>query len=279
MKTAILHRAVGLRLNIPMSKSEKELAFLQDLYIAGDWTERFTNLIGDNLDTKNIGELLYVNAGTGTFALDLEAKLDEDAELTCVCENEEVLSIARAKAEAVKSGIKFRSTLPEEKFDAVLADASFIRPSALKDFLGDVIDLSRHQVAFFLPTRGSFGEVFSYLWQTLLEMDWLEKGVDVERLITELPAISDAEGIAGELGLSNIDTVTKSEVFEFKDGAEFIKSPLVADFLLSAWLGLLTEDEREQVANRLAQTIDNEMEEMSFRFSVKTTVVVGEKAG
>lgn len=261
-----------------MSKTEKELAFLRDLYIAGDWTERFTNLLGENLNSKNTGELLYVNAGTGNFALDLEEKLAEDAELTCVCENEELLSIARAKAETVKSDIKFRSTLPDERFDAVLADASFIRPSELTDFLAETIDLSREQFAFFLPTRGSFGEIFSYLWQTLLEMNWLEKGAEVERLITELPAVSDAEEIAENLGLSKLHTETKNEIFEFENGAEFISSPLIADFLLPAWLGFLTEEEQDRVSERLAQTVDAEIEGMSFRFSVKMTLVVGEKA-
>lgn len=272
-----MHSPRDLRLNIFMIRTEKELAFLRDLYIAGDWTERFTNLIGKNLDAKNTGELLYVNAGTGNFALDLEEKLAEDAELTCVCENEELMTIARAKAEAVKSDIKFRATLPGERFDAVLADASFIRPAELKDFLAETADLSREQFAFFLPTRGSFGEIFSYLWQTLLEMDWLERSAEVERLITELPAVSDAEEIAENLGLSKLHTETKNEIFEFENGAEFVNSPLIADFLLPAWLGFLNEEEQDQVSERLAQTVDADIEGMSFRFSVKMTLVVGEK--
>lgn len=261
-----------------MRKSQKELAFLQDLYISSDWTERFTALIDENLNTKDIDEILFVNAGTGSYALGLEEKLDEETEMTCVCENEELLQIARAKADATKSKIDFRTSVPEGKFDAVVADASFIKPAELYGFLRDVTDSSRRQVAFFLPTAGSFGEIFSYLWQALLELDWLDKGAEIEHLITELPTVSRTEEIAGDLNLKNITSKTKNEIFEFENGAAFVASPLVADFLFPAWLGFLTENETEKLSEKLAQTIDAESEGLTFRFAVKTTLVVGEKA-
>ena len=37
-------------LNEYMAKTPKELAFLRDLYISGDWTRRFTDLIDKNFD-------------------------------------------------------------------------------------------------------------------------------------------------------------------------------------------------------------------------------------
>ncbi|MEJ7699932.1 MAG: hypothetical protein WKF71_09855 [Pyrinomonadaceae bacterium] len=40
-----------------MSKSQKELAFLRDLYIETDWTERFTNIFDENF--KFSGEKKY----------------------------------------------------------------------------------------------------------------------------------------------------------------------------------------------------------------------------
>lgn len=260
-----------------MSKTEKELAFLQDLYVTNDWTERFTSLIGGKLDTSEAETVLYINAGTGNFALSLEEKLDEDIELVCVCENEELLTIARAKADAIKAGAVFRVGLPAEKFDAVLADASFTRPADLRCFVAEVADRSKDKTVFFLPTAGSFGEIFSYFWHTLLELGWLEKGARVENLITELPTVSGIEEIAQNIGLVKVNTTTKNEVFEFENGTEFVNSPLVADFLFPAWLEFLTEDEIIQFSEKLVQTIDAENEGLSFRFAVKTTLVTGEK--
>lgn len=260
-----------------MSKTEKELAFLQDLYISTDWTERFTDLFGKDFDTGEFENILYLNAGTGNHALALEETLDEDTDLTAVCQNEELLRIAQAKADAVKSDLKFTDDLPNEKFDAVIADASLVKPSNLEAYMSEAAAFSRWQIAFLLPTAGSFGEIFSYLWQVLLEIGQLDKGTEIENLLTNIPTVSRVEEIARNLGFTKVKATTKNEIFEFENGAEFVASPLVADFLFENWLGFLSETEKEQVSKRLAQTIDEESEGLSFRFAVKTTLVAGAK--
>jgi hypothetical protein len=105
----------------------------------------------------------------------------------------------------------------------------------------------------------------------------LEKGAEVERLIIEIPTVSKVEEMATGFGLKNLETVTKTEFFEFKDGAEFIDSPLVADFLLPVWLDFLSEKEKEKVRGKLAQIVDENEGALTFRFSIKATLVVGEK--
>lgn len=260
-----------------MSKTEKELAFLRDLYIETDWTERFTNLFDDNFKFSDEETILYANAGAGNHALALREKLDDRIEILGVSEDRELLNIARAKADAIKANADFSAVYPAEKFDAVLADASFVSPIELKNFLTKIVDSSKRQVAFFLPTASSFGEIFSLLWETLLNLDLLEKGAEVERLIIEIPTVSKVEEAAKSLGLKKIETVTKNESFEFDNGAAFVESPLAADFLFPLWFDFLDEKEKERVKNKLAQTIDDDCQEMSFRFSIKATLVVGEK--
>ena len=260
-----------------MSKTEKELAFLRDLYVETDWTERFTNVFDDNFKFSDEEKILYVNAGAGNHALALREKLDDEVEIFGVSETQELLTIARAKADAIAANVDFSSVYPAEKFDAVLADASFVRPAELKGFLAKIIDSSKKQVAFFLPTASSFGDVFSFLWETLLNLDLLDKGAEVERLVTELPTVSKVEETAKKLGLTKIHTETKNEFFEFDDGASFVNSPLVENYLLPVWLDFLDENEKERVRNKLAQTIDDDCREMSFRFSVKATLLFGEK--
>ncbi len=267
----------ALRLNICMSKTEKELAFLQDLYVSIDWTERFTDLFGKDFDTKEFENILYINAGTGNHALALEETLGEDTNLIAVCQNKELLRIAQAKADVVKSDIKFTDDLPDEKFDAVIADASLVKPSELKDFMQDAAGFSRWQIAFLLPTAGSFGEIFSYLWQVLLELDWLDKSAAIENLLSEIPTAFRVEEMTRDLGFTKVEAKTEDEDFEFENGAEFIASPLVTEFLFENWLDFLDETEKEQLSAKLAQLIDAECEGLSFRFTVKTTLIVGAK--
>lgn len=260
-----------------MNKTEKELAFLQDLYISTDWTERFTDMIGKDFKADEFENILYINAGTGNHALALEETLDEDTEFVAVAQNAELLNIAQAKADAVKSNVIFTDKLPDEKFDAVIADASFIKPSELQAFMHEAAERSRWQIAFLLPTAGSFGEIFSYLWQTLLELDWLDKGSQIENLLSEIPTVSQVEEMTSELGFKKVATKTKNEIFEFENGAEFVQSPLVTDFLFENWLGFLSENEKEQVSEKLAQIIDSEREDLTFRFAVKATLITGAK--
>ena len=260
-----------------MSKTEKELAFLRDLYIETDWTERFTNLFDDNFKFSDEETILYANAGAGNHALALREKLDDKIEIFGVSEDVELLNIARTKADAIHANVDFSKSFPAQKYDAVLADASLVRPTEIKEFFTRIVDLSKKQVAVFLPTAGSFGEVFSLLWETLMNLDLLEKGAEVERLITEIPTVSRVEEMAKSLNLRKVETITKSEFFEFDNGEAFINAPLSEDFLFPGWFDFLTENEKERVKSKLAQIIDDDCQEMSFRFSVKATLVVGEK--
>jgi hypothetical protein len=45
-------------------KSDKEIAFLHDLFVATDWGERFAELIDQNVDLPAKGRALYVGSGT-----------------------------------------------------------------------------------------------------------------------------------------------------------------------------------------------------------------------
>jgi ubiquinone/menaquinone biosynthesis C-methylase UbiE len=265
-----------------MAKTEKELAFLRDLYINDEWTKRFTDLVDKHLTFSDDDEnFLYVNAGTGAHCFALREKMDENTSVFATCENEEILSIARDKAIAMKSDVEF-STLrfDDDSFDAVLTDASFVRPSELPNIFSESqrVAKSGATIAVFMPAAGSFGEVFSLLWEVLFNEDLGEHGSAAEERVRELPTVSRAEEIAAAEGLVNIETHIANEVFEYDNGADFVASPLVSDFLLPVWLESLEEDDKERVSEKLAQLIDSEDGTMSFRFSVKATLLTGEKA-
>jgi hypothetical protein len=260
-----------------MSKTEKEIAYLRDLVIDEGWTQRFTDILDENFKVAGKADILYVNAGTGNHALALKQKMRKKVPLHGVVETNELLTIAEAKAAASDKDVTFSTGLPGDTYEVVLADASFTPPGELKDLVEKITPLSENQVFFFLPTAGSFGEVYSLLWESLYNAGLLDKGAEVERLITQLPTVSDAEQIAAGAGLANVTAITKIEDFDFATSKEFLESPLVADFLLPGWFGFLTEKESKQVRKHLARAIDEEGDDLTFRFSVKATLVSGEK--
>lgn len=262
-----------------MAKTQKELAFLRDL-IADEWTLSFTALVDKHLDLGDSENLLYINAGTGGHALTLDEKFRAKTDIFASCENEDMLNIARDKAAAVSSNVEFSAMrFEDDAFDAVLADASFLRPEDLEEFVQDTVRVARTggDVAIFLPSAGSFGEVFSLLWEVLYTDDPGEHGHAAESLINELPSVSRIEAIAAKAGMVNVRTETATEIFEFDNGTAFVTSPLVEDFLLPNWLAALDGNEKERVADELAQLIETEEGEMSFKFLVKATLLTGEK--
>ncbi len=268
-----------LRLNRNMAKTQKELAFLRDLYINDEWTRRVTDLVDKHLKFSDAANFLYVNAGTGHHVFALREKMGKKSAVSATAENEDMLRIARDKAIAIKSDVDFSDIrFEDDSFDAVLADASLVPSGELLELITEAVRVSKPggKVAVFLPAAGSFGEIFSLLWEVLFNEDLGQHGTAAEEMVLALPTVSRAEEIAGSAGLTNLKTHIATEVFEYENGAEFIGSPLVADFLLPNWMDSLDEKEKERVIEKLAQLIDIEDGPLTFRFSVMVALVTGE---
>ncbi|HEX6280413.1 MAG TPA: class I SAM-dependent methyltransferase [Pyrinomonadaceae bacterium] len=263
-----------------MAKTERELAFIRDFDITDGWTRRFTDLIDKHVGFKDAENILYINAGTGDHCIAIREKLDKETKMFATCENDELLSIARDKGAATKSDIAFSNDgIEPDSFDAVVADGSFTRPDAIAGLIAEAVSAAGPggDVAIVLPSSGSFGEIFSLLWEVLFNEDLGEHGHAAETMIEEIPSVSRVEEMAAEAGLRNVKTELTSEIFEFANGAEFVASPLVADFLLPVWLQPLDDDDKERVTKKLSELIDDEDGSLSFRFSVKVTLVTGKK--
>jgi len=150
----------------------------------------------------------------------------------------------------------------------------------LLDLIGEAerVAKSGGKIAVFLPAAGSFGEIFSLLWEVLFSEDLGEHGAAAEQMIRDLPTLTDMEQMAKSEGLLKVETHTSTEIFEYENGGEFVNSPLISDFFLPVWLESLDDKEKERVKENLAQLIDAEDGNLSFRFSVKAAFLKGEKA-
>ncbi len=261
-----------------MRKTDRELAFIRDLVIEPDWTRRFTQLfdkhvkIGD--DDKKI---LYINPGTGTHSIELRSRLAEDVHFRAFSIDIESNEIARGKTEVVEADIEFDGEFPREDFDLVIADAGFVKPEDLTEFIQDAVDASEHRVAIMVPTAGSFGEIFSLMWECFNRPEFSDLEREAERLITSLPHVSDLEALLKKLGLTKVRSYTTNEVFDHATGREFVEAPLIADFLLPAWTENMDDGESEALSSALAGLIAEENEDLAFRFTVKATLLTGEK--
>jgi ubiquinone/menaquinone biosynthesis C-methylase UbiE len=269
-----------------VKKSEKELAFLHDLFVATDWGERFAELIDAHVQLPKKGRVLYLGAGTAGHAIALHERAGEKISLVCIEESDELLELARAKATTVKEPAEFlpanfeRLDFEDNEFDCVIGNVSLVSPERLPKILSELVRVTAPQgvVAVALPTASSFGEFFSIYWEALHNSGLIDHESDVEGLINELPTISEVEATLEQEGLEEIASWCQIEEFDYDSGEAFLNAPLVADFLMHAWMDPLVEDEREGVANEIARIINEEKHEAEFALSVKATLVVGRKA-
>jgi ubiquinone/menaquinone biosynthesis C-methylase UbiE len=267
------------------TKSEKELAFLRDLYVATDWGERFAELVDEHVELPKEGRALYLEAGTGGHAMALQERAGEKLKFIGVDESDECLELARAKAIAMNEVTEFQRagvsalSFREDQFDLVLGDASMLAPQAMEDMVTEMIRVAMPgaTVAWWLPTASSFGEFFSIYWEALQSAGLADHGVDVENLITELPTVSDVEKLAARAGLENVVSWMSIEEFDYESGEQFFNSPLITDFLLQNWLQSVPQAARERVVRELARLIDEERHRAEFALTVKATLVIGKK--
>ena len=268
------------------SKSQKELAFLHDLYVATDWGERFARLVDEHVKLPKEGRALYVAAGTGGHALALQERAGKKFSLICVDENAECLELARAKGKALGQQAEFRRedltalSFPGGQFDSVLGDASLTPAIDVRQMLREMARVAKPgaTVALWLATAFSFGEFFSIFWEAMHRSGLEDQSLAVQDLITELPTVSQVEEWYEREGLEELSSHTLTQEFQFESGEQFVSSPLIADFLMPKWLRPVPKAAQEQVIQKLAQIIDEERHDAKFTLSVKATLVVGKKS-
>jgi len=267
-------------------RTNKELAFLHELFVATDWGERFAELVDEHVTLPKEGRALYVASGTGGHAIALQERTGNALKFLCVDENEESLELARAKAVALKLNTEFRPgrvddlAFADNQFNLVVGDGSLVHRRRIPKMISEMARVAAPgaTVALSLPTFSSFGEFFSIYWEALHNCGLLDHESDVETLITTLPSVSSVEEMVEQAGLEDVRSWTKIEEFDYESSEKFFSSPLIADFLMQIWLETLPPDSHQQVLKEIGRLINEERHEAEFALTVKATLVMGKKA-
>ncbi len=258
-----------------MEKTVKEIAFLRGLTVEPEYTQRFTDFFDESVRIGDILTLTYLNAGAGNHAIEVSEALGAKAQVFPVCETKELADIAQLKADATKVSIDFSTHRPIAISDYVLTDGSLQTKEELAGLINDTVAASIGSVAVMTPTAGSFGEIFSILWEVLFELNIEGHETILEDLIGSLPTFEYIEELFASHELKKISSKTKAQTFDYENGKEFVESPLMQYFFFPRWLSFLPKKDKERVIKQLAQTIDADRQDMTFRFSVKATVTLG----
>ena len=272
------------------NKTDKELAFLHDLYVAPDWGERFAGLIDEHVELPKKGRVLYVASATGGHALKLTERAGHEVTLVGIDEHAERSRLAREKATAARltEQAEFRSgqieslDFEDDQFELVVGDASMVAPERVPEMLAEMVRVAAPggTIALSLPTASSYGEFFSIYWEALAGEGLVDDAPVVEDLIRRLPVVSDVEQLAAREGLDDVNSWTNREEFNFATAEEFLAAPLVRDFLLGGWLEQLADPStHERILSAIAAIIEEERQGGDFTLSIKATLVAGRKPG
>jgi ubiquinone/menaquinone biosynthesis C-methylase UbiE len=262
---------------------EKERAYRYDLFIAPDWRDRFDVLVSKHVKLPLEGRILDVNCGTGGYVIEVAEGLRSKGEVVGVDSSAERVEIACAKALVKKLlNVTFEQSLPydlrfeDEEFDLVIGDASLLPANEVEDVLVEMIRVAKPgaRVLLKLATRSSFDEFFSIFWEALHDLE-LQDDVwsELQVLIDERMTVSDAELLAKQAGLRQVVSFTNKEIFPYETASDFLSSPLISDQFLSDWLGIVPEDHRQDVYDRIAEIVERERAEAPFEVSIKATVI------
>lgn len=277
--------------NYSATKDTKELSYLYDLYVVPGWREVFDQFIDAEVKLPEEGKFLDAGCGTGSYAIDLAAKLGDKVQVVGIDDSSERLALAHGKVEMRKlENVRFalgsleNLGVPSADFDFIVADLSLITPPELVDRLTDILsELKRvarlgATVVLKLATRGSFDEFYSIYWEALYEADLLEYTAQLEELINERLTIDQLEAAVREAGFLNVETLTEKQRFDFASAESFLSAPLIESAFLGHWLGILaSEREEQEVREALMRIIDRERGDGEFDISAKTTLVIAKR--
>lgn len=270
-----------------MSKSQKELAYIYDLYIVPVWRDCFDRFFNEKFGLPKSGKVLDLQCGTGGHAIEMARMLSNKGSVVAIDEYQEIINLANAKASIAKvENLEFfnastnQLTFPDNTFDLILSDISLLPKDKLAKQISELVRVLKPEskLAFYSTTKGSFDEFFSVFWEALYYCELsapLQEAL--EELINEWPAPKANEVLLQNAGLKSINSYTKKEVFTYKRAEEFFASPLMEKYFFDKWFSIVPRGKQEAVRKALEEIIERDRNGYDFDISIKATLLTAEK--
>lgn len=268
-------------------EDRRERAFQFDLFVSTDWAERFDAIVAEHVELPEEGRLLEINCGTGDHVVAIASSL-KTGEVVGTDVDPERLKLARAKALVARSEkCTFVEADPrsldfnENAFDCVVLDATLEPPDSLAALASEALRVAAPtaSVAVKLPTRGSFDEFFSVLWEALHDVGIADEvWARLEPIVTSRPGVQEAVDVLRSAGLRNARPHASKEEWRFESARALLDSPLANFLFIESTFDLVPESRRASVVEALERIIDREIDGQYFTVSAKALVVAGRKS-
>ncbi|MBI4854069.1 MAG: class I SAM-dependent methyltransferase [Acidobacteria bacterium] len=270
-----------------MPRNSKELAYIYDLYVMPIWRDCFDRLFNEKCGLPKSGQVLDVYCGTGGHAIEMAKMLSNKGNIIAIDENIEAISLANAKIPIAKvENLEFRATTPsqlsfaDKSFDLIIADFSLLSSDKLAIELNELVRMLKvgGKIAFYFTSNGSFDEFFSIFWEALYYCNLSETlQVALEELINERPVPNINEKLLQKVGLKNVNSYIKKEVFTYKTAKDFFISPLIEKFFLDKWFSIIPKEKLLAVRESLEEIIERDRNGYDFDISIKATLLTAER--
>ncbi len=268
-------------------RTEKEIAYRYDLYVVPYWRESFDQMVLKHVEVPRQGNILQVNCGTGGLALELATSIASRGDVVATNPQAEQLQLAQTKATIKKLNNLFFMDKPptdlgleDEMFNLVVGDAALMPSSQVEDMLAEMVRFAELEatVVLLMLTHGSFGEIFSLLWEALYLCQLDGYTPQVEALINEYPTTSQAQQMMQRQGLNHVHSFTERRELDFASAREIFESPLIEDYFLDHWLDFLPDAAtRHRVIDQMTEIIEGERQGEYVEVSVKASLLVGKR--
>lgn len=248
------------------------------------WSEPLIEEVAERLPLAESGSMLVAESRCGLLPIRLDARLGEGVRLIALDSSRAMLDQARERAdeEAVARQIFF---VPQ-KVDAIsYADGVFdvsvclnglVTGRQLQEGLAELsrVSASGGYLAVAVPLVSSFGAFYDLLGEAFLAEGQDERAGRLDEFKRTLIEPERLVEVAEEAGLEIEEVVRLSWPLEFRNGTDFLHSPIVRETFFPQWLGMLPSADREPLLRYIGDAIDTYWNDRIFSTGVEAGFLV-----
>lgn len=268
-------------------KTEK-LARIYDDDVLPVWGQKFGQMVLNDLELPERGQILEVACGTGFVTSELLDQLTGKTRIIAIESSSVMLDVARRKiAKMDAKGVFFRTASAEPRlsfaddvYDLVVSNLGLTEmddaPRAVADFAR--VTYPGGEVRCSLPLSGTFAEFFDIYREVLIKHD---QHAALERLdahVESYPTIAECERWMRGAFLGDARVEVESYKLLFRSSREFFFAPVIEYGPLTTWKTIAGQGKAMQdIFWYIKEAIDAYFCDRPFEITVRAGCLIGTK--